>query len=185
MTGPADSNGSLDPLDAVVAEYLQTAEAGTPPDRDALIAGHPDLADRLLAFFADFDRMGSHGEAFRLPDVALPEDFGDYEFLGEIGRGGMGVVYRARQKSLGRVVALKMVLSGPLADPSALRRFREEAETLSRLNHPHVVPVYEVGEHRGLPYFTMKLVEGESLTRCLDRYVNDPKAAAELLARVC
>jgi eukaryotic-like serine/threonine-protein kinase len=184
MTNPADSNGS-DPLDAVVADYLQRVEAGTPPDREALVAAHPDLADRLRAFFADLDRMGNRGESFRLPEVALPEDFGDYEFLDEIGRGGMGVVYRARQKSLNRIVALKMILSGPLADASALRRFREEAEALSRLDHPRLVPVYEVGEHRGLPYFTTKLIEGESLTRCLDRYAGDPKAVAVLMFKVC
>ena len=91
MTTPADSHGS-DPLDAVVADYLQQVEAGTPPDRDALLAAHPELADRLRAFFADLDGLGGAGEAFRLPDAALPEDFGDYEFVRELGRGGMGVV---------------------------------------------------------------------------------------------
>jgi WD40 repeat protein len=169
----------------VVAEYLEWVEAGVPPDRAELLEAYPDLADRLRAFFADLDRLGSQGEAFRLPDLTLPADFGDYEFVAEVGRGGMGVVYRVRQKSLGRVVALKMILSGPLAGPDAMRRFREEAEIVSRLDHPHVVPVYEVGEHHGLPYFTMPLVDGHSLTAGLDRYLADPKAAAALLVRVC
>jgi len=112
MSSPSDT---IDPLDAVVADYLQKVEAGVPPDREALLAANPESSERLRAFFADVDRMGSRGEDFRLPDIALPEDIGDYEFLGEIGRGGMGVVYRVRQKSLDRVVALKMILAGPLA----------------------------------------------------------------------
>mgnify|MGYP000066253840 CR=1 FL=1 len=162
MTNESEWNDS-DPLDPILADYLQQAEAGRLPYREVLIAAHLELAERLRAFFADLDRMELQGESFRLPDLALPEDFGDYEFLAEIGRGGMGVVYRVKQKSLNRVVALKMFLSGPLASLEAGRRFREEAETVSRLGRPHVVPVYEVGEYRGLPYFTMKLIEGGPL----------------------
>jgi serine/threonine-protein kinase len=110
--------------------------------------------------------------------------FGDYEVLSEIARGGMGVVYKARQKSVNRVVALKMIKAGALADEAELRRFRQEAEAAANLDHPNIVPIHEVGEHQGQPFFSMRLIDGEPLSDKLTRYLDDPRAAAALMEQV-
>jgi serine/threonine-protein kinase len=109
--------------------------------------------------------------------IALP----GYEILGELGRGGMGVVYKARQVRLKRLVALKMILSGVHADAEQLARFRAEGEAVASVQHPHIVQIYEVGEHEGLPYFSLEYVDGGSLSQKLNGTPLPAREAAQLV----
>src|SRR5262245_27639165 len=200
----ADPVGRETRLDEVIAAYVEAVEAGQSPDRAAWIARHPELAAELAAFFADeeqFDHLVAplrdtprpNGNSqvvttpFRPAPASAPpaaRSFDDYELCEEIGRGGMGVIYKARQVSLNRLVALKMILGGELASPEDVRRFRREAEAAAHLDHPNIVPIYEIGEHEGRPYFIMKLIEGGNLTRHRDFLSTDPRDAVRLMVPV-
>jgi WD40 repeat protein len=203
---PPDDPGRQRRLEEVIGAYLKELDAGRAPDRDEWLRRHPDLAADLRRFFADLDRgrrpsgPQSPGDATLAeilrdeqataptPDgpaanarrAAPGETFGDYELLGELGRGGMGVVYRARQKSLNRLVALKMIGAGRFASAADVQRFRNEAEAAAGLDHPRVIPIYEVGECDGRVYFSMRLIEGGSLASARGRFTADPRAAAAL-----
>src|SRR5438876_322098 len=111
-------------------------------------------------------------------------DFGDYELLEQIGRGGQGVVFRARQKSLNRIVALKIIGLGHWATEAHLKRFRLEAEAAAKLEHPGIVPIHEVGERDGSCYFSMKFVEGGQLDEVVKQTPMSIRQAAELIAKV-
>jgi serine/threonine protein kinase/Tfp pilus assembly protein PilF len=111
-------------------------------------------------------------------------ELGDYELLEEVGRGGQGVVFRARQKSLNRTVALKVISLGQWASKSHLKRFRREAEAAASLDHPSIVPIYEIGEREGACYFSMKFVEGGQLDEVVRRAPISIRQAAELIAKV-
>src|SRR6266567_3962594 len=123
-----------------------------------------------------------HGAPAHPADVLL--DFGDYELLEEIGRGSQGVVYRARQKSLNRTVALKVIGLGQWATQAHLKRFRREAEAAANLDHPCIVPIYEVGEREGSCYFSMKFIDGGQLDEVAKRTPISSRNAAELIAKL-
>jgi WD40 repeat protein/predicted Ser/Thr protein kinase len=207
---PRDSSNPQGNLTEVIAAYLEAAAAGQAPDREQLLAQHPHLADQLRRFFSSRGEtlpqtlasapaagnvgatptvdstpgQSSHSPGAPPAPGIFPARFGDYEIEGELARGGMGVVYRAHQRSANRTVALKMILARELASEGEVRRFRREAELAANLDHPNIVPIYEVGEYHGQHFFSMKLIEGGSLADHLPRYAADPRAAAALVARV-
>jgi serine/threonine-protein kinase len=193
-----DEQHAAELLDA----YLAQLQSGGKPDRDALLRAHPDLAsaikclealDDLAPLPVDEDGEGKvigqgphpsplpEGEGTR---GGPPRDFGPYELLDEIGRGGMGVVYRARQKDLDRVVAIKMILASHLASSEHVRRFQIEARAAAKLRHSNIVHIHEVGQCHGQHYFTMEYIEGESLAQRLARGPVPPQAAARMLSAV-
>ena len=184
---------------------LERSRGGPAASLDEVIATHPHLERELRELwatvqitedFASFDGLleESDDSPDGTPNDAVPagglgdfepRDYGDYELLAELGRGGMGIVYKARQKDLDRIVALKMILRGDLASQLDLARFRAEAEASAQLHHPHIVPVYEVGEIDGRPFFSMKLIEGTTLARRLLDGPLPSRTAAEMLAPIC
>jgi serine/threonine protein kinase/WD40 repeat protein len=203
-------NRSPSELERVIAAVRDAEAKGRRVDREALIARHPHLAAGLRQFFAEQNSARSaepatlapadrntmapaHVESATLP-LAAPSQappgagaardrkraFGDYELLQEIARGGMGVVYRARQGKLNRIVALKMILAGQLASQEDVARFYAEAEAAAQLDHPGIVPIYEVGVLDGQHFFSMGFIEGESLAAKIAQGPLPSSQAAEL-----
>jgi hypothetical protein len=198
----------------LLARWEEAYRRGQELSPAQLCPGRPDLAEELdraiaaLRFLnsllgrgpadqSDGPRHGG-GEGLRQalpPDAATPPAPSDstpeglpnipgYQVLGRLGRGGMGVVYKARQRSSDRVVAVKMILPGQAGGAGAVQRLRAETQAVIALDHPHIVPVYDVGEYEGRPFFTMRLMEGGSLAERLPRLKDDPRAAVALLATV-
>ena len=183
--------------------FLRALEIDDPGERSSWILGacaaDEDLHANVVALLASADTTSSPLE----PDAHLlsaglremansttPQIgssityFGDYELLEEIARGAMGVVFRARQSSLNRIVAVKMIRGAMLSSQSEVRRFKVESEAAASLDHPNIVPIYEVGEQDDQHYFSMKFIEGGTLADHLAKFGKDPRAASRLLATV-
>ncbi len=118
------------------------------------------------------------------PKRQVERSFSHFELLDELGRGGMGVVYRARDMNTERIVAVKVLQAHHLQEPDVVQRFRSEVRAVSSLDHPHILPIHEVGEDNSIPFFSMKLTTGGSLAHNLGRYLGKPREAAQLLAKV-
>jgi serine/threonine protein kinase len=192
-------------LAVLLDQLLNQLAAGKPAEIESICRAHPDLADELRQLWGAMLVADCAGSNFGvdLPTLphssdanssnpsgefsprVFPQQFGDYELLSELGRGGMGVVYKARQLTLDRTVALKMLRGGAWASQADLARFAAEAQAAARLDHPGIVPVYEVGEQSGQAYFTMKYVSGTTLARRLADGPIGAHDAARLLAPVC
>ena len=198
-------------LAALVESLSETQDGAAHSALEEMTRSHPDLAPQLRELFAVmsmadavaeqsviFEAHGSTGGvaaadgtpppasagSFVPGSTPLPATFDDYELVEELGRGGMGIVYRAVQKSLGRTVAIKMLLRRDLAGPADLARFRSEAEAAAHLDHAGIVSIFEVGEHDGHPFYSMQFIEGTTLAKRLAQGPLPPREAAELLAKV-
>ncbi len=187
-------------LAAVVAELTDRLHRGEELDLADVCREHPELAAELRMLWGTLvvaqaagkhdseiadrleNRSGSDSGVWQLQ---LPMQLGDYELLEEIGHGGMGVVYRAMQQSLGREVAVKMILRDRLASVADRRRFFVEAEATAKLAHPGIVPLYEVGELDGRPFFSMQLVEGMTLAQKIANGPLPQREGVRLLIPIC
>jgi serine/threonine-protein kinase len=166
----ADPCATLDGDSTVAAGEQSTIEDTDPPAGFGAGHGYPNAMMKAAAFDSRASGGSSHERA-----VA------GYQILGELGRGGMGVVYKARQRGLHRLVALKMILAANHADETQLARFHTEAEAVARLQHPNIVQIHEVGEQDGLPYFSLEFVDGEPLDKRIAGIPQAPRQAAQLI----
>src|ERR1700757_1403869 len=180
--------------------FCRKCGAAIPPNSPQQSCGACLLEEGLASVEAEREEGGSaspktiNAVGERVPPAPMLMDFGDYELLEQIGRGGQGVVFRARQKSLNRTVALKVISLGQWASEAHVKRFRREAEAAARLEHPGIVPIHDIGERDGSCYFSMKFIEGGQLDEMArsatadssrgEREAMPIRCAVELIAKV-
>ena len=172
----ASQHASAESLDMllgqVMGEVFDRLAAGEKVDLDSYVAKFPSIADLFRQALPSLMAISDTLVGVRIPDANIDptrqERLGDFRILREIGRGGMGVVYEAEQLSMGRKVALKVLPFAAMLDPKRSRRFDNEVRAAATLDHPHIVPVYSVGEERGVHYYAMHLIKGQSLATLLE-----------------
>lgn len=167
----------------VLDEYLSDLESGRPVDPERMLSQHPTIAHRLRACLSGLSLLDEATSPRTPLGGNTPPEIADYNILREIGRGGMGIVYEAVQRSQGRRVALKVLPFAAALDPRQRLRFQNEAHAASRLRHPHIVPVYETGSVSGVHFFTMKLIEGMSLSALLADQRRHSQSGAAAVAK--
>ena len=183
---------SQDRLQQILLDYVEAAERGAAPERQGFIAAHPEFAEEIVDFLGSYHEFNRLAAPMRVNEDNVPKrredatavalspslpnsvnspqttgelgQLGDFRLLREIGRGGMGVVYEADQISLRRRVALKILPFAGGVDARQLQRFRNEAEAAAHLHHSHIVPVFAVGAERGVHFYAMQYIEGQSLS---------------------
>lgn len=173
------------PQDSDDADQPSDHDPSTLPPRNGLSADDATLPPEMTT---DDDQTIPPTVSTQNDGVSIGDQiryFGDYELVEEIARGGMGVVYQARQTNLNRIVALKMILAGQFAGQEDVQRFHTEAEAAAQLDHPGIVPIFEIGEHQGQHYFSMAYVEGESLAQRVIDGPLPPRKAVELVKNIC
>jgi serine/threonine protein kinase len=164
VTAALEQNVSAVELVRVLDDYLADLQAGKAADRSAVLAAHPQLAGQLEQCLAGIEFIHRAGRTAG----ELPAQLGDFRIRREIGRGGMGVVFEAEQLSLHRIVALKILRFG-VADKEALDRFRYEAETVAKLHHTNIVPIFAIGSEHGVNFYAMQYIQGRSLADVIQR----------------
>lgn len=165
-------------LTEILDEYFSALENGVPISREDVLCTNPDLAEPLNTYLDSLDELHDAAAGFvgaerrssseTKPQTTDEKRLGDFRLLGEIGRGGMGIVYEAEQISLGRRVALKVLPFAAVLDSKQIARFKNEAQAAAQLDHPNIVSVYAVGSDRGVHYYAMQLIDGQPLDRAIE-----------------
>lgn len=169
MTSSAPTPEDASSFEDLLSDALDRFQSGGEAALAALLAQHPDQAAKIRQHLQWLRNMGLLGTATAADPGAHPTQLGDFRLLEPIGHGGMGIVYRARQESLNREVALKLIRPDQMYFPGARERFRREVELVARMQHPGIVPVFAVGNEGGIPYFAMELVRGATLADVIAR----------------
>ncbi len=175
MVGHSSTRDQL--LACVVGQYARRLQDGAPRDVEQFIREHPEHAEELQRFFPTIEAMAQFRLSLRdnsaiatqttsSPTAAMGV-LGDYRIIREVGRGGMGIVYEAKQISLNRRVALKVLPFAAVLDPRQLQRFKNEAQAAAQLHHTNIVPVYSVASERGVHFYAMQFIDGQSLAEVI------------------
>ena len=177
----------------LVTDLADRANRGEPVSLEVACKQHPEFETELRELWGTIVVTQAAGKEtssdsvsaeFAIPQLELPCEFGDYVLVSEIGRGGMGIVYRASRADHGEPVAIKMILKGVFASDLERQRFDSEAIAVARLDHPNIIPIHKIGEHQGRKFFCMKLIQGQSLSERLERGPMPPQRASKIMAEI-
>ena len=179
----------------LLTRLMDQMASGANLDLEETCLAYPDFEDEIRELWGTIvvtNAAGSQSHADvhdglqkNVQTLSLPYDLGNYMLEEEIGRGGMGIVYRAIRKSDGKVVAVKMILSGDFASEVERQRFYAEAQAAAQLDHPNIAPIYEIGQHQGMPFYCMKYIEGQTLSQRLTAGPLPTRRAAAMMQKVC